>query len=194
MSPGLWVRPFKRKRDGTYEVRLGENERLLLKAMPRSLDESLADSEGPPPEMVRLFPPAYADDPKGERSYQEVMLPDLVAHHRRVLQVVADTADSTELGEEQIAAWLGAINDMRLVLGTMLDVTEDDSGVLRKGDDADRFQIYGYLSYLVSELVDTMSGGLPPADPTADEDIVDPWGDPPDGLRWCAPGAPGGSK
>ena len=36
------------------------------------------------------------------------------------------TAKATWLDDEQLAAWLAALNDLRLALGSMLGVTEDE--------------------------------------------------------------------
>ena len=49
----------------------------------------------------------------------------------RSLDVMASTIDDNRLDEEQVLAWLGAINDLRLVLGTRLEVTEElyDTGL-----------------------------------------------------------------
>ena len=42
------------------------------------------------------------------------------------LDTLSKTADATELSEEQLDAWVRALNDIRLWLGTLLDITEDE--------------------------------------------------------------------
>ena len=63
-----------------------------------------------------------------------------------------------------MTAFVQAINSVRLVLGTVLDVDEDDeidpSGELLETPE---YQLYGYLSWLLDSAVRAMSGGLPGA-------------------------------
>jgi hypothetical protein len=73
----------------------------------------------------RLFPPAYVDDPKAEDEYRHLVGPELDQSRSLALDTLAKTADATELSEEQLDAWVRALNDIRLWLGTLLDVSED---------------------------------------------------------------------
>ena len=52
-------------------------------------------------------------------------------------------------------AWLHALNDLRLVLGTRLDVSEDPAAdeELLSGAQAELFAIYAYLGWLVEQAV-----------------------------------------
>jgi hypothetical protein len=183
-----------RRTDGRYELRLPPAERSVLAQLPEALQpvlESARDGAGAAPEVVRLFPPAYPEDAESERSYRELVHSDLLSHHREALEVVAATVENRQLDDEQAANWLAALNDVRLVLGTTLGVVEDGPPVLTNEIDEARWSLYGYLSLLVEQLVDAMSGALPPAVPDADERVPeDPWGEPPQGLRWSAPGVP----
>ena len=51
-----------------------------------------------------------------------------MARHREELDLLASTADAERLSEEQLLAWTRALNSLRLVLGTFLDVQEGDEG------------------------------------------------------------------
>ncbi len=67
------------------------------------------------------------------------------------------------LDRDQVDAWLGTLNDLRLVLGTRLEVTEDTP--LELPDDDPRAQallVYGWLGWLQESLLSCIS---PPADP-----------------------------
>jgi uncharacterized protein DUF2017 len=79
---------------------------------------------------------------------------------------MARTIDSTHLDEEQVLAWLGAINDLRLVLGVRLAVTEESEPADFEGDaEAEAsFALYAYLSLLEEDIVEALSG-RPPASP-----------------------------
>jgi hypothetical protein len=183
-----------RRGDGRYELRLPPAERAILAQLPEALLpvlENARDGAGAAPEAARLFPPAYPDDAEAERSYREVVHQDLLGHHRGALETVSATVDSKFLDDEQAASWLAALNDVRLVLGTTLGVSEDGVPALKNEIDGARWSLYGYLSLLVEQLVGAMSGALPPPVPAADDLVPDdPWGEPPSGLRWSAPGAP----
>jgi hypothetical protein len=186
----MWGRRVRRRRDGRYEIRLPASERQLLALLPSELEGAL-DRPVPPPSLRRLFPPAYPEDPASDLAYQDLMRPDLVEHHRHALHTLASTTESTDLDDEAMSCWLGALNDLRLALGTTLVVTEDEGQTFPRTEDVPRYQAYVYLSHLVTEIVDAMTDALP--DPVEAEDdalLADPWGEPPDGLRWSAPDTP----
>ena len=82
------------------------------------------------PVLRRLFPPAYSEAAYTEQQeeYRRLMQEDLVVRHREELDLLVSTADAARLSEEQLLAWTGALNSVRLVLGTFLDVQEGDEG------------------------------------------------------------------
>lgn len=112
------------------------------------------------PAVRRLFPPAYADDAKMERDYRELMGDELQARHRRSLEVLEETAGAESLDEEQAVGWLGALNDIRLVLGTQLDVAEDVEPLASDDPRAPTMELYMYLTMLQGELVDVLAASL----------------------------------
>jgi hypothetical protein len=59
---------------------------------------------------------------------------------------------SETLDQEQSLAWLGTLNDVRLVLGSRLDVTEESTAADFAGEDAGTFEIY--------QLLGALQGGL----------------------------------
>jgi len=136
-----------------------------------------------PPSLHRLFPVAYSTDDEAERRYRELTRSDLTAHHREALEMLAASAGATELDEEQTLHWLSAVNDLRLVLGTVLGVTDHDEGSFTLS--SHQHIVYAYLSGLEEELVGVVSGQLPPPRAGADDAAPeDPWGEPLGGLRW----------
>jgi hypothetical protein len=147
---------IKKTRKGQYQLRLPAEERELLRDLPRQLKELLATND---PSLKRLFPPAYKDDAALEAEYRHYMADDLVASHQRSVDVMAETIDADVLDEEQMTAWLGALNDLRLVLGTNLDVTEDMYEQLMEPDDprAPAFAVFTYLGWLQEQVVDALA-------------------------------------
>lgn len=149
---------IKRRRDGTFRVDLPEDERALLSSLPGQLKEVLQLQPGDPT-LRRLFPPAYPVDPEEEGEYRRLMGDDLAEGHRQALDVLGETAAETSLTEDQLLAWMRALNQLRLVLGTRLDVDDDSSGMLPDPDepDADVRTVFIYLGWLQEQVVDALS-------------------------------------
>lgn len=94
------------------------------------------------PALARLFPDAYGDDDKELREasseFRRFTEIDLRARKREdALAVVRSldsvTTDEDGSGELRLTAdesrqWLGALNDLRLTIGTRLEVSDDDQG------------------------------------------------------------------
>ena len=186
MSPR---RRISRARRGGFDVRLPPEERDLLASLPGQL-EGLLDGIGdglsaPPPALRRLFPVAYARDEVAEAAYAALVRQELLEHRREALAVLAQTASASHLDDEEAAAWLGALNDLRLVLGTTLEVSEEPVEIQPEDARYADWVCYSYLSFIQGELVEALEGTLAPPIPGADDDVPDdPWGELPGGLRW----------
>lgn len=189
-------RRFKARTRGGCEVRLTGAERELLRTLPREVASALAavaeaEASGPatrtepelPESLRRLFPVAYATDDEAERRYRELTRQELREHHQRALEMLSSSAGAGELSEEEMLEWLTALNDLRLVLGTVLGVTDHDEGLPSLA--STQHVVYAYLTGLEEELVGVVSGSLPDPVPGADDAAPkDPWGEPLGGLRW----------
>ena len=152
-------RGIKARRDGTYRVELPDEERDVLSALPGQLREALEAGE---PTLYRLFPPAHAEDDAANEDYARLVGPALVDGKLLALAELERTARATRLDEEELGAWLGAIESLRLVLGTQLDVTEESYGPLDPSDpDAPRLALYHWLSWLQEEVVQALAAKLP---------------------------------
>ena len=152
---------IRRTKDGRFSLRLGEDERALLARLPGEMRELLAG--GDDPALQRLFPPAYVSEAEHEAEYRKLMGGDLAASHVAALDVMEATANADELDIDQLTAWMRALNEIRLVLGTRLDVSEEDDWF--DVDDADprapAYALYGYLGALQVDVVDALSQALP---------------------------------
>jgi len=143
---------LERTPDGGVLLRLSPEERALLAGLAAELRSQL-DGEPREPSLRRLFPPAYADE-QDERAYRELAGGGLLDGRRQALELLAATATSDRLSAEEADAWLRALNDLRLVLGTRLDVQE---GTLLDNPQTPELAIYGYLSWLQEQLVAALS-------------------------------------
>ena len=83
---------------------------------------------------------------------------DLVARRHAALDTVEASVGATRLDEEEVLAWIGAVNDLRLVLGTRLDVSEETELAIDPDDpDAPALAVYGYLGFLLEALLSAVS-------------------------------------
>ncbi|MCL2729261.1 MAG: DUF2017 domain-containing protein [Actinomycetia bacterium] len=127
-------------------------------------------AEGPtkPPEdpaLARLFPDAY-EEPADASEFRRYTENDLRARKREdalaMIRVLDRGGPVLELTAEEARQWLGGLNDLRLTLGTRLEVTEDDSDELYHLPDSDPrkplVMAYLWLGGLQESLVETLLG------------------------------------
>ena len=157
----MFVRPIEPDGEGGFRLRLSDAERELLRTLPGELREIL-DSKQDDPSLRRLFPPAYERDDEAEDEYRRLMADELLEGRRAALRLVQETAGRERLGAEELDAWLRALNDLRLVLGTRLDVTEETyvTELDPAHPQAYELSVYGYLSWLQEQLVAAAAGEL----------------------------------
>ena len=139
---------LERTPEGDVLVRLSPEERSLLLGLVGELRAQL-EGGSRDPTLRRLFPPAY-DDEEDERAYRELAGDELLSGRRQALELLAATARSDRLSAAEADAWLRALNDLRLVLGTRLDVQEDMPIDRPKSPE---HAVYIYLSWLQEQLV-----------------------------------------
>ena len=139
-------------------LHFGEDEVLLLRELLTELEALLGDPDDPA--LRRLFPPAHADR-ESEEQYRSLVRDQLVAGRSSALAAVRDTLGRETLSLEEADAWLRALNDLRLVLGTRLAVTEEtDFEDLDPREPRGRdLAVYGYLSWLQEQLVEALGEG-----------------------------------
>jgi hypothetical protein len=145
---------------GGVVMRLPAVERELLQQLRTEL-VVLLETEPGDPSLERLFPPAY-EDKRAEREYRRLMREELLDGRRRALDVLEATAGQEQLSAEEAEAWLTALNDLRLVLGTRLDVREDtfEDGLDLRDPRAQELAVYSYLTWLQDALVSALGASL----------------------------------
>ena len=153
-------RRLRRTKGGQYHLRLSKAERDLLRSLPGQVRDLIDSTDPADPSVRRLFPPAYRNEEKAEADYQNLMHDDLLEHHRQALTVMEETIDADRLDEEQVVSWLSALNELRLVLGTNLEVSEGTEPVDRSDPRAPGLALYGYLSWLEEQVVEALAGSL----------------------------------
>ena len=113
--------------------------------------ESLMD-----PGHRRLHPTAYHDDPQRDAEYHSLMGDELLASRLHALDEMAETLRVDTITLAQLTSWMLTVNGIRLLLGTRLDVSEDDG--YDGPDDADEdtrdgFHLYWALGEFLEHIV-----------------------------------------
>ena len=86
---------------------------------------------------------------------------ELESGRRDALRLLAETADRDRLTVDELDAWLRALTDLRLALGTRLDVTEEVyTQQIDPGDpQAYELSVFAYLSWLQEQAVEAAMRG-----------------------------------
>lgn len=130
--------------------------RLLLEADVPRQDEVLQ----------RLFPPAH-DDPQEQQAYEELVGGELRRVKVEALETVerglGDAGAATvELTDSDVDEWLRLVNDLRLAIGTRLEV--DDTTMEKTYDpndpDAPALSVLHWLGWLQGAMLEEMAGDV----------------------------------
>ncbi len=123
------------------------------------------------PGLARLFPDAYQDSAEDSAEFRRYTEEELRAGKVEtadlVLATLPDGGGEVRLDAEQAAGWLRAVNDIRLLLGARLELTDDTdltealTSELAEKESSPRvaqLAAYGYLSELQESLVEAVTG------------------------------------
>ena len=157
--------PVWREGEG-FVLQVDAEDRATLVGLLGQLRDEIA-ADGRSEHLRRLFPAAYHDHAEHEAEYQRLVHEDLASTRLASLVTVGEVlgrdpgSDELALGEDDLDALMRALNDLRLVIGTLLDVSEDtDAGDVGPDDpDFGHFQLYGYLGWLLEGIVQARMGG-----------------------------------
>ena len=112
------------------------------------------------PHMKRLFPTAYHNDEQHNDEYRRLTHSDLADTHLVALNdAVLLLTPGRVFAEGDLERFVRAINAMRLVLGTVLDVSEDDADEDTPDSDdpvALQREVYHYLGWLLHTSLDQL--------------------------------------
>lgn len=173
-----FFRLIRRHRDGTFTPEIPPGVIDLITSLSGQVDDLMS---GDHPEAARLFPTAYNQDPELDAGYQILARHELIEQRRAHFAEFARTASESHLTEDELTSWMLVINDIRLVLGTILDTgSGDDEQVLapnapaptrpaagQRDPDllASMQQAYEVLSVVLEHIVAALSSTLPDPDP-----------------------------
>ena len=111
------------------------------------------------PALARLFPDGYSDNEHASADFRRFTEQDLRTQKITALataqETLIDWKGKSSITEQQAQDWLKALNDLRLVLGTRLEITDDAN---RDFDvDEPGMHLYNYLTYLQGTLIDALT-------------------------------------
>ncbi|MFP5224496.1 MAG: DUF2017 family protein [Actinomycetota bacterium] len=124
--------PFVFRSDGSVAVRLPEDGVAMMRTLLDELEQVVTDPDAPT--ARRLFPPAYEDglDELARRARADAGLIDSRLARLRMMREVLSAGEvrrgwwEATLMPDEVHSFIGVCNDARLVLGTLLDVTDED--------------------------------------------------------------------
>ena len=133
----------------------------LLAAAIEAAEAAEAPSIPDDPVLARLLPDAYTGDPEaaGEfRKYTESSLREAKKYFAQtLLDTLPPSGGRVRLTGDQARDWMRALNDVRLMFGVRLEVTEDFEEQLAAlaPDDPKvaAFEVYGWLGAVQESLV-----------------------------------------
>lgn len=184
----MGVHGFRRTVTGRIVLRLDEVERGLLASLVGQLLELVAPEDDPwgrdadplarlvgidpdaerpdDPALARLLPDAYADDDEASAEFrrftERTLRETKMEHAGTVLRGLADSDGKVTVADDDVPAWMGALNDLRLALGTRLGLTEENHEAFYELDEDDpafmHVHVYDWLTFLQETLVQAVTG------------------------------------
>jgi hypothetical protein len=117
------------------------------------------------PVLARLLPDAYRDDPEAADEFRKYTESSLRESKKYFAQTLLDTLPASggrvRLTGDQARDWLRTLNDVRLMFGVRLEVTEDFEEQLAALEPADpkimEFEVYGWLGAIQESLVQALA-------------------------------------
>ena len=160
------MKPFRARR-GEIVARLEPAEATILGLLLDQLELLLAadaDDVAGDAVLTRLLPDGHRGDPEIAADYRELTEASLRSGKADDLATMRATlpADGGEvrLDADQAGSWLRGTNDLRLALGTRLEITEDSEPPDEiTGEEDQQLAVYYWLTALQGSLVDALVAG-----------------------------------
>ncbi|HWJ98076.1 MAG TPA: DUF2017 family protein [Acidimicrobiales bacterium] len=150
----------RRRPDGAFDLTLDAKRREVLVSLLRQLAD-LLETQPDHPNLTRLHPPAYLDDPDADAGYQLLAGEELRDSQRASIDAVVESLGRDQLTEDEMWSWVQSLNGVRLVVGTRLEIAEDDhSPSLRsipEPEDRALWVVYDFATELQHDVIEALS-------------------------------------
>ncbi len=141
-------------------LHLEEVEVLLMRRLTDELRTLVTGTKSKKDPVVRrLFPDAY-EEIEDEKAYREMIGDDLTVEKLRAIDAVSDAVEKDgpielTLSDDDFATWVACLTDLRLAIGTRLEVDEERMGteIDPSDPDAQSLTILHWLGYVQDGLL-----------------------------------------
>jgi hypothetical protein len=165
---------LRKRKDGGWTAILPPGSVEVLEKLPGRLRAVLEKPDFGDQVVARLFPQAYRDDPEAEAEYGRLMRDDLLARKlegidsfertfagRRERKGLLGTRIGrffeVDLSGEDLTLWLGFLHDMRLLIGTRLDITDESwEREIPEGPEAEEHMLLHALAYMEEAILEAL--------------------------------------
>jgi hypothetical protein len=155
---------FSPNGSGGARLILDDAESELMRRLTGELRAILTSAQNADdPVVERLFPPVY-EEPTDEAAYRDLIGDDLVTFKLEALDAVStalgDRGSDVDLEGETLQTWLAALTDMRLAIGTRLEVDEETMAAEIDPDhpDARSLAVLHWLGWIQEGILRTAAG------------------------------------
>lgn len=152
---GVLTQLFKQMAELLVEPETESGSDPLAKLLNMGGSTQISDD----PALARLFPNGYSDDEHASTDFRRFTEQDLraqkIAALATVRQTLSDWSGESSISPEQAQDWLKALNDLRLVLGTRLEITDEMNSDFEADDPG--IHLYNYLTFLQGNLIDALT-------------------------------------
>jgi hypothetical protein len=148
------------RRRGALRLRFDPVEAVLLGSLLDELADALESDalDDDDPVRQRLFPDGYRDDDDAAAEFRSLTEGSLSAERseraRDCARQLTPGVTELELDGDAGERWIQVLNDLRLALGTRLEITEEDEPEFEPDDpDAEQRAIYYWLTGMQDAVV-----------------------------------------
>ncbi len=148
---------IRREGDG-FVLSVRPDDRRVVVDLVAQLRDAILDGTGDE-RFRRLFPAAYHQDADLDEEYQRLMHGELLASRldslNRTHELLSRDADADfiSLSEDEIDSLMKSVNDLRLVLGTLLDIQENEPSIDEDDPAYPQVHLYSYLGWLLEWII-----------------------------------------
>jgi hypothetical protein len=142
---------LRKRKDGGWTAILPPGSAEVLEKLPCRLRAVLEKPDFGDKVIARLFPQAYRDDPEAEAEYQRL----LRREKKGLLGTRIGRYAEVDLSGEDLTLWLGFLHDMRLLIGTRLDITDESwEREVPSGPEAEEHLLLHLLAYMEEAILE----------------------------------------